>query len=1326
VHECEDCHLTFTVEKPFEGQRIFLSYGHDDHTSLAHRLRDDLNTRGHQVWFDEERLAPGHDWEVYIENGLEWLAADKARSAFVLLLTPHSVRRPDGYCLNEVARALSRGLRIVPLMVVESEPPLSICRIQWLDMRECIPIHEKEPLYKPKFERLLKALEEDQLDFEGTQQYLLKTLQPLEFEADILRHLERFIGREWVFQAVDAWLAKPQKQRVFWILGEAGVGKTALCARLICNYRQLAAVHLCKFGHAQKADPRRVVTSVAYQLTTQLPEYEDALAAKDLAALTADDARTMFDNLIVQPLVGISTPDRPIVILIDALDEATQDGYNALAAFVAAEFHKTPNWLRLIVTSRPEASVCGPMQRLDPFLLGTAIEANLADIRAYLERELAFQLKDRAEAENIIEDLVARSEGVFLYVDRVCQDVRDGYLSLDRLDAFPRGLGEAFWQFFERLVYDRHCQPPGPDLERYRRELRPPLRAILAAREPLPVTLLRELFGWHEEELADFTRSLGSLFPVSGSKGRETIQPYHKSLADWMSDHERAGDYFVSETEGHRLLADGCWEEYQRGVETLGAYSLRHLPAHLIEAERWDEVKTLLTDIFFLEAKTKAGLVFDLAGDLSAAGEALPEHRPQRRILKLLDEALRRDIHFIARHAEDYPQGLFQCLWNNGWWYDCPEASAHYVPLPGADVEGSLPWERSGVKLHELLAGWRRQKRQSSCPGFWLRSLRPPPTPLEAGLCGSFYGHTRDVNGVAYSSDGSRIASASDDGTVRVWSAVSGQPLLCLQGSREGMQRVVFSRDGQLVAAGSVDGLVRVWSAGDGHELQTLRRHHGTVYCVAFSPDDACIATGSSDRTVRIWGRATGAELMCLKGHGSMVRSLVFLDSRRLASGSHGGTIRIWDTETRQLVKSFGGGLGTVYGLDYSPSLRRLASASRDGVIRLWDVETGEQTDRLDANHGPIHNVSLSPDGTRIAGGSYDGFVDLWTMGDGKLQKSFSSHDGLVSGVAFSPSGDRIATASSAVRIWNPEGVPLAATLRGHTRWIKTISRSLDGQHIATGSDDATAWIWHSATGVGTVSVRWGNDDSGLSALACSPDASHLAGALWGPSLVRVWNLETAQESITLHGHRLVVRAIAYSPNGQWIATGSNDNTVRLWDAKAGSEEWCFKGHLDAVVTVAFSLDGKLLAAGSVSGTVCIWDVEGKTIVTRLLVPGGAVRSVGFSPDGARLGTCSDDQKTWVWQVLTGRCLEVVDGRGDPGAIAAGPPVHHFRVLGGSTETLLTDSVTGACIARLAVPLWYVSAAPGGNIWAGASGEYLALVALEKSSSAGGLRKPSD
>ena len=132
--------------------RIFLSYGHDEYTYLARQLKLDLERRGCEVWFDVERLVPGAIWETYIEEGLEWVTDASGPASLVLLMTPHSVRRPDGYCLNELSWALSRGLAVIPLMVVDVEPPLSIARVQWLDLRDAVPLPERAARYSERFD----------------------------------------------------------------------------------------------------------------------------------------------------------------------------------------------------------------------------------------------------------------------------------------------------------------------------------------------------------------------------------------------------------------------------------------------------------------------------------------------------------------------------------------------------------------------------------------------------------------------------------------------------------------------------------------------------------------------------------------------------------------------------------------------------------------------------------------------------------------------------------------------------------------------------------------------------------------------------------------------------------------------------------------------------------------------------------------------------------------------------------------------------------------------------------------------------------------------
>jgi hypothetical protein len=248
--------------EPFKPKRVFIGYGHDRLQPMAVRIKTDLLARGHEVWFDEDRILPGEDWEHRLEEGMDWVRMDD-NGCMLLLMTSHAVRRPDGYCLNELALALQKHPRIVPVMLARCEPPLSICRIQWLDMTDAVPPEERQERYREKFNLLAEAIERGTADFEGFQSALFNALQPLSYDAEIKQNFDHFTGRKWVFDAIDRWLAGDQS-RVFWILGSPGVGKTALAARLCSQKREIAAFHFCRYDNVQKSDPRRCVMSLAY------------------------------------------------------------------------------------------------------------------------------------------------------------------------------------------------------------------------------------------------------------------------------------------------------------------------------------------------------------------------------------------------------------------------------------------------------------------------------------------------------------------------------------------------------------------------------------------------------------------------------------------------------------------------------------------------------------------------------------------------------------------------------------------------------------------------------------------------------------------------------------------------------------------------------------------------------------------------------------------------------------------------------------------------------------------------------------------------------
>lgn len=468
-------------ESPSLRLRVFLSYGHDELVSMARRIKADLEARGHEVWFDEERLKVAADWEHAIDEGLDWVAAAGACGRFVLVMTPHSVRRPNGYCLNEIARALSRRLRIVPVMLVLCEPPLSICRIQYLDMTTCLPLEQNVGPYQKSFTRLLRALEENKLDYEGAQQLIKRSLAHFSMDSETA-HLLRFTGREWVIEAIDQWLKEETRERIFFLSGPPGVGKSTLSAWIAANRLEISAAHFCHAMDSEKGDPRLAVQSLAYQLATQLPDYQERLLPILAAGEDRDERNThaLFDRLLVAPFQGrYPSPERPVVLLIDAIDEVTRQGRNELAEFLAANFRKLPSWFRLFVTSRPTVETSRIVSDLKPlfgvrqFLLDPQTAQNRADIGRYLEKTVFGKRNDLDHLLRIIE---RQGEGLFLYADYLREAVAHGQVSMEKPQDFPQGLSGMVRSNFERQFQDP---------KRFRR-LRPLLEALCALRDPLP------------------------------------------------------------------------------------------------------------------------------------------------------------------------------------------------------------------------------------------------------------------------------------------------------------------------------------------------------------------------------------------------------------------------------------------------------------------------------------------------------------------------------------------------------------------------------------------------------------------------------------------------------------------------------------------------------------------------------------------------------------------------------------------------------------------------------------------------------------------------
>jgi len=413
----------------------------------------------------------------------------------------------------------------------------------------------------------------------------------MSFDADLDRLLTRFVGRDWILELLDSWLEAPGASRVFWISGEPGAGKSALAAWLIRHRPDVVAYHLCRYGHAHKGDPRRIVLSLVHQLSLTIPGYAEALSALRLEELRDSDAQTLFDDLITQPFAcDIPVVAEPRIVVIDALDEVSGEGTNNLPAVLGAAFGTTPEWLRLIVTSRPEPKVCYALQGLIPYVLDTSSAENQRDIKTYFAQELAALTESGTLPGGVLDALVLRSGGSFLYANWVREETAEGRLSLDDLEKLPAGLGGVYLSYFQR-------QFNNPD--EYAKRVRPTLETVVASEEPLHIDFLTSLFDWSHYDRIDVKRSLGSLFPLTD----DTIAPFHLSVLDWLVDENRAGPFVVSRAEGDSRLAEHGLNQYRLKSASLSAYELAFLPTHLCRCGREEEAFRLLMEFNFLRAR---------------------------------------------------------------------------------------------------------------------------------------------------------------------------------------------------------------------------------------------------------------------------------------------------------------------------------------------------------------------------------------------------------------------------------------------------------------------------------------------------------------------------------------------------------------------------------------------------------------------------------------------------------------------------------------------------------------------------------------------------
>lgn len=536
------------------------------------------------------------------------------------------------------------------------------------------------------------------------------------------------------------------------------------------------------------------------------------------------------------------------------------------------------------------------------------------------------------------------------------------------------------------------------------------------------------------------------------------------------------------------------------------------------------------------------------------------------------------------------------------------------------------------------------------------------------------------VHGLAFSPDGNRLVSGGRDGRALSWAFPTTniiEPPL----THASVIRAAFFLPGtpHLVTIAE-DRRIRLWDPATSALLQVTEPHRGDVMAWAVSPTPGIIATAGFDFVTRVWDLAHSKFPMATFPQPGAVDALNFTDDGRvLVTGSYDGTARRWALETGQplfpnlthassvsvtlpeaaegrlITGSFQGDVrqwrfmphpGAQFTLQlprrpvfagFAGTNNHVVVVTEDGILRDWVPNEASATPWEVKATASATLANVSAQGQLAAVADPQGQVAVWKIGETRPRLTLAAHTARLRRLAFTPDAQRLVTASDdqTAVVWDlATGTPVGPRLK-HGYEILWAEVSPDGQWIATSGMGGECHLWELGTGrkvassppqiFATAQVRFSPKGDTLVVASWDDSNDARAAVLWQPfaqgaTPIRLW-------------HRDGLRRARFSPDGNYVATGGEDNLGRVWSAQSGRPVSPLLRHRGYVTDLAFSPDSRLLATASRDGTARVWNTEDGQPVTPPLQHANEVLSVEFSPDGLSLLTASPDQTVRTWDL---------------------------------------------------------------------------------------------
>ncbi len=1024
-------------------------------------------------------------------------------------------------------------------------------------------------------------------------------------------------------QINDAILAKTNKPVL--VYGMGGSGKSVLAAEL-----------------ARNAEVRRdFPDGVLWVKIGQAPKL--TLRQSDMCRVLGDPLQTFEDVQQGKTRLGTLLENRACLVILDNVwDKRHAEAFDALGS-----------GCRMLVTTRDAG-------------LTSALEAKEHRLDVLSDEDALKLLAQWAELD--VETLPPESNEVAeecgnlpLALALSAAQVRDGSPWGDLLDA----LREADLEFLDHphgsVMKSLQASIDALPVDQARRYLE---LAVFPNDEIVPEAAVLTLWLHASNLKARHARKLLTMLERKSLLRLEGQAPKRR-----FSLHNLQYDYVCQQTDDlpalhQRLLqayATQCPTGWPSGPDD--GYYFQHLANHLVQAGRVAELRELLLDFDWLQAKLDATDVNSLLADY----ELLPDDG----VARLVQGAIRLSAHVLTRDK---------------------------TQLPGQLLGRLLSFEST-----EIQTMLEQAKRWKAAP--WLRSLAPSLSPPGGPLLRTLTGHTHWVNAVAVTPDGQWAVSASDDRTLKVWDlergkelhtlmghtravivvavtldkrrAVSssyktikvwdlerGEELRTLTGHTRGINAVAVTPDGRRVISASEDRTLKVWDLERGEELRTLTGHSRGVMAVAVTSDGQRVVSASGDKMLKVWDLERGEELRTLTGHRRGIMAMAMTPDGRQAVSAADFTLKVWDLERGEELRTLTGHTNLVMAVAVTPDGRQAVSASINGALKVWDLKRGEELRTLTGHTDWVMAVAVTPDGRRAVSVSRDRTLKMWDLERGEEPNTLTGHSRRVIAVAVAPDceaspessagGGRRAVSASigkTFKVWDLERGEELRTLTGHSRGVMAVVVVPDGWR-AISAPYSTLEVWDLELGE-KLRTLTGHTDR-VEAVAVTPDGRRAVSASINGTL-KVWNLEQGAELCTLTGHKRV-KVVAMTPNGR-RAVSASDKTLKVWNLRDQGEELrTLTGNMGKVNAVAVTPDGRQAVSASINGALKVWDLERGEELRTLTGHTSWVEAVAVTPDGQWAVSTSNDRTLKVWDIgESGKLVATFSGDSALTACAVAP-----------------------------------------------------------------------